>query len=143
MPQWELIIADDGSDENTRAYLESLTRDGRVHRLLRLARSGNPGAARNAGIAGARGTLLAFLDSDDLRVPSKLERQLAALRASPDCGWSYTAFLIVDAEGTPLPSERNRPVDPACRRKSSRRSCARPPPSVPPACSRAPRLCVT
>ena len=108
MREWELIVADDGSDQTTLDYLESLTRDERV-RLLRLNRSGNPGAARNAGIAAARGALLAFLDSDDLWVPNKLERQLAALRVNRECRWSYTAFVMVDAEGTPLPPERNRP----------------------------------
>jgi len=108
MTDWELIIADDGSDRDTRSYLDSLTSHPRV-RLLRLEHSGNPGTARNAGIAAARGTLLAFLDSDDLWAPTKLERQLAALRANPECRWSYTAFVIVDAGGIPLSSERNRP----------------------------------
>ena len=56
--------------------------------------------------------MLAFLDSDDLWAPTKLERQLAALRANPECGWSYTAFVMVDADGTPLPSERSRPWTP-------------------------------
>ena len=111
MREWELIVADDGSDQTTLDYLEGLTRDERV-RLLRLKRSGNPGAVRNAGIVAARAALLAFLDSDDLWAPNKLERQLAALRANRECRWSYTAFLMVDADGTPLPSERTRPWTP-------------------------------
>ena len=105
--QWELIIADDGSDRETLDYLESLTRDARI-RLLRLEHSGNAGAARNAGIAAARAPLVAFLDSDDIWAPSKLERQLAVLRANPGCLWSYTAFVMIDAEGAPLASERTR-----------------------------------
>ena len=115
LPTWELIIADDGSDQDTRTYLESLTRDERV-RVLRLKHSGNPGIARNAGIAAARGNLLGFLDSDDLWVPTKLERQLAVLRANPACRWSYTAFVIIDADGAPLASERNRRWAPHCGR---------------------------
>jgi glycosyltransferase involved in cell wall biosynthesis len=111
MPEWELIVADDGSDTETLDYLQSLTRDERV-RLLRLRRSGNAGAARNAGIVAARTALLAFLDSDDLWAPNKLERQLATLRANPECRWSYTAFVMVDADGAPLASERNRPWTP-------------------------------
>ena len=107
MPDWELIIADDGSNAQTLDYLESLTRDERI-RLLRLQRSGNAGTARNAGIAAARAALLAFLDSDDLWAPTKLERQLAVLRAHPECGWSYTAFVMVDSDGITLPSERER-----------------------------------
>ncbi len=107
MPRWELVIADDGSTPETVDYLGRLTRDDRV-RLLRLPHSGNAGVARNAAIADARASWLAFLDSDDLWRPTKLERQLAALRANPECGWSYTAFVMVDADGSPLPSERTR-----------------------------------
>jgi hypothetical protein len=105
------VIADDGSGPETLEYLESLTRDARI-RLLRLPHSGNAGAARNAGIAAARAGLLAFLDSDDVWSPRKLERQLALLRTNPDCGWSYTAFVMIDAQGITLPSERDRPWTP-------------------------------
>jgi glycosyltransferase involved in cell wall biosynthesis len=107
MADWELVIADDGSSTETLDYLHGLTGDKRV-RLLRLRRSGNAGVARNAAIAAAKAPWLAFLDSDDLWAPTKLERQLGALRASPDCGWSYTAFVTIDARGIPLPSERTR-----------------------------------
>jgi len=111
VPHWELIVADDGSNAETLEYLAAWTRDERI-RLMRLRRSGNAGAARNAGIAAARATLLAFLDSDDFWAPNKLERQLAELRANPNCGWSYTAFVTIDADGKPLASERSRPWTP-------------------------------
>jgi glycosyltransferase involved in cell wall biosynthesis len=104
---WELIVADDGSHEPTRDYLASLEQDARV-RVLYLPHSGNPGRARNAAITAARAPLVAFIDSDDLWEPTKLERQIAALRGEPECGWSYTAFVIVDADDTPLPSEHDR-----------------------------------
>lgn len=107
MPNWELIVADDGSEEATIDYLEPLRNDERV-RVLRLEHSGNPGRARNAAIGAARAPYLAFLDSDDLWEPRKLERQLVALRSEPDCRWSYTAFTIVDGDGVPLASEHNR-----------------------------------
>jgi glycosyltransferase involved in cell wall biosynthesis len=107
IPQWELIIADDGSNRETLDYLESLTRDERI-RLLRLHHAGNAGTARNAAIAAARALVLAFLDSDDLWAPNKLERQLAVLRANPECFWSYTAFVMIDAQGAPLASEQTR-----------------------------------
>jgi len=109
--QWELIIADDGSGEGTASYLETLTADERVH-LLRLSHSGNPGVARNAAVAAARAPLLAFLDSDDLWMMNKLKRQVAELRINPQCGWSYTAFILVDGDGKPLESERKRPWTP-------------------------------
>jgi glycosyltransferase involved in cell wall biosynthesis len=104
---WELIIADDGSDACVVDYLLGLEQDRRV-RVLRLTHSGNPGATRNAGIATARAPLIAFQDSDDLWEPQKLERQLEQMRAEPECRWSYSGFVVCDAEGIPYASERNR-----------------------------------
>jgi glycosyltransferase involved in cell wall biosynthesis len=103
---WELIVADDGSSEETTAYLRGL--ESPTVRVLFLARSGNPSRVRNAALGVANGRYVAFLDSDDLWLPLKLERQLAFMLAQPGCEWSYTAFTIVDAEGVPLSSERNR-----------------------------------
>ncbi len=105
---WELIVADDGSDEAVVDYLVSLERDRRV-RVLRLPHSGNPSTSRNAGIAAARASLIAFQDSDDLWEPRKLERQLEQMRAEPECGWCYTAFVVCDADSVPQPSEGHRP----------------------------------
>jgi glycosyltransferase involved in cell wall biosynthesis len=94
---WELILADDGSDEETRAYLRSI--DTPPVRILWLSHCGNPSRVRNAAIAAARGRYLAFLDSDDVWVPAKLEQQLAALGANSQCRWSYTACNRIDAGG--------------------------------------------
>ena len=95
---WEMIIADDGSGEETRAYLRGLADDSRV-RVLSLAHCGNPSLVRNRAIAAAEGRYLAFLDSDDLWAPAKLERQLAAMAARPGVLWSYTGFDHVDDQG--------------------------------------------
>ena len=94
---WELVIADDGSGEATSAYLCSLAAP--QARTIRLSHSGNPSRVRNAAISAARGRYLAFLDSDDLWAPSKLEKQLAALRGSDGARWSYTLENLIDPEG--------------------------------------------
>ncbi|HET9391141.1 MAG TPA: glycosyltransferase [Steroidobacteraceae bacterium] len=99
---WELIIADDGSGQETRTYLESLQSDRRV-RILWLPHSGNPSSVRNCAWRQARGEYLAFLDSDDEWLPTKLERQVASLRRSPFRRWSYTGYIIIDARGEPRP----------------------------------------
>ena len=104
---WELIIADDGSDEETRAYLRTLADDCRV-KVVGLAHTGTPAIVRNAALREARGEYIAFLDSDDLWAARKLERQVDILRARVNCRWSYTAFLRVDASGDPLPEEAHR-----------------------------------
>ena len=61
---WELVIADDGSAPQTRAYLQGV-HDARV-RILWLAHCGNPGRVRNAALAVATGRYVAFLDSEDV-----------------------------------------------------------------------------
>lgn len=97
---WELVIADDGSSMETRAYLAQVT-DARV-KVLWLSHSGNPAVVRNAALAVARGRYIAFLDSDDTWMPAKLETQLAALRSNATCGWSYTATHSIGPSGEPV-----------------------------------------
>jgi glycosyltransferase involved in cell wall biosynthesis len=98
LANWELLIADDGSDGETRAYLEHLESLPRV-KLIWLPHSGNPSAVRNAALREARGDYIAFLDSDDVWLASKLERQIDALRASDHCRWIYTGYVRVDDAG--------------------------------------------
>ena len=98
LTDWELIIADDGSADATRDYLRKVAERPRV-RVLWLEHSGLPALATNAAIREARGEYVAFLDSDDLWLPQKLERQVASLRRRAECGWSYTRFMIVDSTG--------------------------------------------
>ena len=97
---WELIIADDGSGTDAQAFLRSLTHPG--IRVLWRAHTGRPAVMLNAALQVARGEYVAFLDSDDLWHPRKLELQLASLRRDPSRRWSCTAFALVDAAGQPL-----------------------------------------
>jgi glycosyltransferase involved in cell wall biosynthesis len=98
---WELVVADDGSDGETLAYLAGLEQLSRV-RVLRLAHTGNPSAVRNAALLAARGQYIAFLDSDDIWMPDKLSVQVAAHAACAARRWSYTALKRIDAAGAPL-----------------------------------------
>jgi glycosyltransferase involved in cell wall biosynthesis len=75
----EVIVVDDGSDDDTRAVAETY---GDRIRLTSQKRSG-AGTARNTAAGLASGPYLAFLDADDRFLPEKLERQLAALHADP------------------------------------------------------------
>ena len=71
---WELLIIDDCSKESMEDIADSF-QDSRI-RYVRLLSNRGVAKARNAGIAEARGRYIAFLDSDDLWLPKKLERQL-------------------------------------------------------------------
>jgi glycosyltransferase involved in cell wall biosynthesis len=108
---FELIVVDDGSTDATRDYLEAIE-DPRV-RPVWLEHRGNLTSARSAGLRHVRGDWVAFLDSDDLWLPEKLALQRQRLAAHPTCRWSYTGYLVVAADESPLPARSallGRPV---------------------------------
>jgi len=70
----EVIVVDDASSDNTAEVVTRIYAD--QVRLLRLKHRLGPGAARNAGVALARGEFIAFLDSDDVWLPGKLDAEL-------------------------------------------------------------------
>jgi glycosyltransferase involved in cell wall biosynthesis len=100
----DVIVVDDGSIDDTPAVLERYA--GRV-RVLRQPNRGLS-AARNAGLAAARGTFVSFLDADDVMAPTKLAAQLAVLERSPAIGWTYCDVLMetVATGATTRASER-------------------------------------
>jgi len=83
---FELIVIDDGSTDGTAEHLKRFGKSIRIERI----EHGGPAAARNRGVALAGAPLIAFLDSDDLWAPTKLERQLAFMHANPACAISQT-----------------------------------------------------
>jgi glycosyltransferase involved in cell wall biosynthesis len=92
----EAIVVNDGSTDGTRAFLER-SRDPRV-RVIHHPVARGVSAARNAGIADARGTVLAFIDDDDLWAPDKLRLQLRAMHESARV-WAYAGSVYVDLHG--------------------------------------------
>jgi glycosyltransferase involved in cell wall biosynthesis len=78
---FEVVVVDDGSSDHT---VEALAPYAAQVRLRRRENRGGVSAARNTGIAAARGEWLAFLDSDDLWLPEKLARQMAYLAEHPE-----------------------------------------------------------
>lgn len=93
----ELLVVDDGS---TDATLRVLAAYGDRLRAIAQANAG-PAAARNRGLAEARGRYVAFLDADDWWLPDKLAQQVALLDSRPEIGFCSTATRVVHADGTP------------------------------------------
>jgi glycosyltransferase involved in cell wall biosynthesis len=96
---WELIIVDDGSPDDTAAVAEHLIalHPGRSIRLVRQANAGLA-AARNAGIAAARGELIMPLDSDDALEPDLLRQAAEVFAARPEVGFVYSDVRLFDGE---------------------------------------------
>jgi teichuronic acid biosynthesis glycosyltransferase TuaG len=98
LADWELLVADDASTDRTTALVEAVAAADPRIRLIRLEHNGGVARARNAALSAARGRFVAFLDSDDIWLPQKLERQIALMQAE-DAAVSYTAFRRIDQTG--------------------------------------------
>jgi teichuronic acid biosynthesis glycosyltransferase TuaG len=96
---WEMLVADDCSPDNTRDVVSRWSaRDSRI-RLIPLERNGGPATARNAALVQARGRWIAFLDSDDLWLPQKLERCIAFAQRER-AALVYTGYRRISADGS-------------------------------------------
>lgn len=96
---WELIIVDDGSTDNTENLIEQIN-DERI-RYYKSSRIGIVGKIKNKGIEKATGELIAFIDSDDLWDKTKLAKQITALQDHPEAGFSLTGGYNFRVAGKP------------------------------------------
>lgn len=99
---YEVVVVDDGSTDNTPAVMAQYAADGRI-RYIRQANAGQP-KAKNRGIAESTGEFIAFLDADDIWMPTKIEKQLA-LFADPQVGVVYSGRVLIDPSGVLIPGE--------------------------------------
>jgi glycosyltransferase involved in cell wall biosynthesis len=94
----EIIVVDDGSTDDTRAVVTALGEGkSRFHYFYQT--NAGPAAARNLGLREANGAYIAFLDADDIWLPTKLERQMLILEQNPEIGFVYTDNYFVDEHG--------------------------------------------
>nr|WP_296031961.1 glycosyltransferase family 2 protein [uncultured Dorea sp.] len=95
-PNWELIIVDDCSTDNTDEVLEKI-KDTRIHYLKNEKNSG-AAVSRNKALRESKGQWIAFLDSDDLWMPNKLEKQIRFMEEN-GYAFSYTNYEEIDVNG--------------------------------------------
>lgn len=96
---WELIIVDDCSADDTDAVVAGFP-DPRI-RYLKNERNSGAAVSRNYALREAKGRWIAFLDSDDLWEPEKLEKQVRFMEEN-GYAFSYTNYIEIDEQSQPL-----------------------------------------
>lgn len=99
-PNWELLITDDCSPDNLKKVILSYAdKDPRIKYFL-APQNGGPANARNNSLKHAQGQFIAFLDSDDIWLPKKLEKQIRFMQKN-NFAFCYTAYQRIKENGTP------------------------------------------
>ena len=94
----EVLVVDDASPDGTLALAQSYAaKDPRV-RVIAQPENGGVSKARNRGVREARGEWIALLDSDDLWMPEKLERQMALAAQHPEAGLFFTGSEFISED---------------------------------------------
>ena len=94
---WELIIVDDCSTDNTKEIIKQYLKDERI-KYLKNDKNCGAAVSRNRALREAKGKWIAFLDSDDLWKPEKLEKQIKFMKEN-GYHFSYTNYSEMDADG--------------------------------------------
>lgn len=106
---WELLITDDCSNDNSVDIINSYIKDDSRIKLFKSTQNIGAAAARNISIRNASGKYIAFLDSDDVWNPDKLELQLAFMRNN-NYSFTFTAYDLMYEDGTKLNKTIHAPI---------------------------------
>lgn len=106
---WQLIIVDDASTDNSVEVIQPYLRDSRIELIQHETNCGASQAALT-GIAAVRAEIFGELDSDDALAPEALERMIQAHLKHPECGFIYSQHTICDIKLKPVKSGFCRPI---------------------------------
>ena len=95
---WELIIVDDGSSDKTVSIISKIAQSDERIQFFQFEENSGAGIARNLALSKANGRYIAFLDSDDLWKPSKLEKQIKFMTKN-DLPFTFSFYDCIDEEG--------------------------------------------
>jgi len=98
--EWELIIVDDCSNDNTDSVVQEFLDDRRI-RYIKNAKNSGAAVSRNRALKEARGKWIAFLDSDDMWEPDKLKKQIGFMKEN-GYSFSYTNYIEIDEQSMPV-----------------------------------------
>ena len=98
---WEMILIDDCSHDKSAEIIQKFVEKDKRIKYLRLETNSGAAVARNKAIEIAQGEYLAFLDSDDLWEPSKLEKQLEFMKEK-NSNFSFTRIKIIDSNNNTI-----------------------------------------
>ncbi|TMN92353.1 glycosyl transferase family 2 [Pseudoalteromonas phenolica] len=105
--EWEWLVTDDCSTDSTWSILKKIAaNDSRVS-LCRNENNSGAAITRNNSLSRINGGYVAFIDSDDIWLPEKLQEQLLFMESNKNVNFSYTAYELIDEDGNSL----NRFVD--------------------------------
>lgn len=97
---WELLLVDDCSTDNSAKLIKQLKKDDKRIKLISMKQNSGAALSRNFGVHKANGRYLAFLDADDIWAKTKLEKQVVFMRKN-DLVFTFTSYEFADASGKP------------------------------------------
>jgi teichuronic acid biosynthesis glycosyltransferase TuaG len=106
---WEIILVDDCSKDETVAIISRFTQEDNRIQMLELSANSGTGVARNSALGAAKGKYIAFLDADDLWKPNKLEVQIKFMQANK-LPFTFSFYDCINEEGKPLNKRVEAPI---------------------------------
>lgn len=98
---WEMLIVDDCSTDNTCEIVEAIAKEDNRVKLIRQEQNGGAAVARNRALENSTGRFIAYLDADDIWLPEKLSRQVEFMEQN-DVAFSCCDYEKIEDDSTPL-----------------------------------------